>query len=111
MVSVCNAIMALSAETLIFLKRRKIMKKTFIIIAMAGILTAITGCGKTDSGITSDNNKTTTKAIVTTTAVTTAENTSTTSAKVDNKKTESSDTSTTAVYEENTVASPVTDAD
>ena len=83
MVSVCNAIMALSAETLIFLKRRIIMKKTFIIIAMAGILTAITGCGKTDSGITSDNNKTTTKAIVTTTAVTTAENTSTTSAKVD----------------------------
>ena len=33
------------------------MKKTFIIIAMAGILTAITGCGKTDSGITSDNKK------------------------------------------------------
>lgn len=96
MVSVCNAIMALSAETLIFLKRKIIMKKTFIIIAMAGILTAITGCGKTDSGITSDNNKTTTKTIVTTTAVTTAENTSTTSAKEDNNKTESSNTSTTA---------------
>lgn len=87
------------------------MKKTFIIIAMAGILIAITGCGKTDSGITYDNNKTTTKAIVTTTAVTTTENTSTTSAKVDNKKTESSDTSTTAVSEENTVASPVTKTD
>lgn len=76
MVSVCNAIMALSAETLIFLKRRIIMKKTFIIIAMAGILTAITGCGNT--GDTRSENPIPTKAAVTTTVAETSKDEKTT---------------------------------
>ncbi len=102
--------MALQAENRITLIRRIIMKKTFIIIAMTGILAAMTGCGNT--GDTRSENPIPTKAAVTTTAAASAsENTSTTAAKTDNKKAENSEVSTTAASDENTGASPVTKTD
>ena len=104
--------MALQAENIITLIRRIIMKKTFIIIAMTGILAAMTGCGNT--GDTRSENPIPTKAAVTTTAAASAsENTSTTAAKTDNKKAdnEKSESSTTAASDENTGASPVTKTD
>ncbi len=71
------------------------MKKHFIILAMAGILALMTGCGKTDSGITSDNNKTTTKAAVTTTADSAKdEKTTTTAANVAEKSKDTAKTET-----------------
>ena len=86
------------------------MKKTFIIIAMTGLLAAMTGCGNTD-GSTKSENTGSAKATVTTAAVSVSENISTTAAKSDNKKAGSNESSTTAVSDENIGASPVTKTD
>ena len=86
------------------------MKKTFIIIAMTGLLAAMTGCGNTD-GSTKSENTGSAKATVTTAAASASENISTTAAKSDNKKAESNESSTTAVSDENSGASPVTKTD
>ena len=85
------------------------MKKTFI-IAMTGLLAAMTGCGNTD-GSTKSENTDSAKATVTTAAASASENISTTAAKSDNKKAESNESSTTAVSDENSGASPVTKTD
>ena len=70
------------------------MKKTFIIIAMTGILAAMTGCENV-SGTRSENTVPT-KADVTTTAAA-SEKTSITAAKSDNKKSKTSESSTSVV--------------
>ena len=81
------------------------MKRTFIIIAMTGLLAAMTGCGNTD-GSTKSGNTVSAKETVTTAAA--SENISTAAAKADSKKDESSENTTTAEADENIGASPVT---